>query len=201
MRADGQRELLGVSVALSEAEVHWRDFLSSLQTRGMQGTRLFVSDDHAGLKAARKAVFPSVPWQRCQFHLQQNAGHYVPRQNLRKIVATDIRDIFNAPDADEAKRLLDRFIQAHQEKAPTLTAWAADAIPQGFAAFALLAPHRRRLRTTNALERVNKEIKRRTRVATLFPSDTSCERLVTAVIMEISEEWITDRIYLNMNVE
>lgn len=169
VRADGKRELLGVSVALSKAEVHWRDFLSSLQTRGMQGTRLFVSDDHAGLKATRKAVFPSVPWQRCQFHLQQNAGHYVPRQNLRKIVATDIRDIFNAPDADEAKRLLDRFIQAHHEKAPKLTAWAADAIPQGFAVFALPAAHRRRLRTTNALEHANKEIKRSNEGAHIIP--------------------------------
>jgi putative transposase len=201
VRADGKREILGISSKLSEAEVHWREFLLDLKDRGLHGVKLFVSDDHAGLKAARKAVFPSVPWQRCQFHLQQNAGAYVPRQDMRKPVAAAIRDIFNAPDIDEAKRLLERFVAKHQAKAPRLAAWAADAIPEGFAVFALPSGHRRRLRTTNALERVNKEIKRRTRVATLFPNERSCERLVTAVAMEISEEWVTGRIYLNMENE
>ena len=163
--------------------------------------QLFVSDDHAGLKAARTAVFPSVPWQRCQFHLQQNAGAYVPRKDMRSQVAADIRAIFNAPDADEARRLLERFIKAYEGKAPKLAVWAEKAIPQGLAVFELPAAHWRRLRTTNALERVNKEIKRRTRVATLFPSEESCLRLVTAVAMEISEEWVTGRCYLNMETE
>ena len=139
-----------------------------------------------------------MPWQRCQFHLQQNAGAYVPRQSMRKEVATAIRDVFNAPDAEEAKRLLDRFIEKYQPKAPKLTTWAAEALPEGLAVFALPTGHRRRMRTTNALERVNKEIKRRTRVATLFPNEQSCERLVTAIAMEISEEWVTGRTYLNM---
>jgi putative transposase len=198
VREDGKRELLGVSVALSEAEVHWRAFLTDLKDRGMHGMKLFVSDDHAGLKAARTAVFPAVPWQRCQFHLQQNAGAYVPRQEMRMTVATDIRAIFNAPDTEEAKRLLERFVTHYKDKAPRLTRWAAEALPEGFAVFALPTAHRRRLRTTNVLERVNKEIKRRTRVATLFPNEASCERLVTAIAMEISEEWLTGRIYLNM---
>lgn len=199
VRQDGKRELLGVSVALSEAEVHWRDFLTDLKDRGMHGMKLFVSDDHAGLKADRTAVFPAVPWQRCQFHLQQNASAYVPRRDMRKAIATDIRAIFNAPDAEEAKRLLERFIDKHQAKAPKLADWAASALPQGFAVFALPTAHQRRLRTTNVLERVNKEIKRRTRVATLFPSEASCARLVTAIAMEISEEWVTGRVYLNMS--
>src|SRR5690606_21529268 len=198
VRGDGQREIVGVSSELSEAEVHWRDFLLELKDRGLHGVKMFVSDDHAGLKAARKAVFPSVPWQRCQFHLQQNAGAYLPRQELRKPVAAAIRDIFNASDAEEAKRLLERFTTKYQSKAPKLAAWAAEALPEGLAVYTLPPSHRRRLRTTNALERVNKEIKRRTRVATLFPNDRSCERLVTAVAMEISEEWVTGRIYLNM---
>lgn len=201
VRADGKRELLGVSTKLSEAEVHWRAFLTDLKDRGLHGIKLFIADDHAGLKAARKAVFPAVPWQRCQFHLQQNAGAYVPRQAMRKAVAAAIRDVFNAPDLEEATRLLERFIAAYQCKAPKLAAWAAAAIPEGLAVFALPAGHRRRLRTTNALERVNKEIKRRTRVATLFPNEASCERLVTAIVMEISEEWVTGRIYLNMETD
>lgn len=198
VRRDGKRELLGVSVALSEAEVHWRNFLAELKDRGLHGIRLLVSDDHAGLKAARMAIFPSVPWQRCQFHLQQNASGYVPRQEMKAAVASDIRAIFTAPDETEAKRLLGLFADRYKSKAPRLSAWALEALPQGFTVFALPEAHRRRLRTTNALERVNKEIKRRTRVATLFPNEASCERLVTAVIMEISEEWMTGKVYLNM---
>lgn len=199
--SEGQREVLGVSVELSEAEVHWRHFLERLSQRGLRGVKLFVSDNHAGLKAARAAVYPAVPWQRCQFHLQHNAGQYVPRQALRKTVAGELRDIFNAPDATEAKRLLDRFLDRWQAKAPKLVQWAEQAIPEGFTVFALPASHRRRLRTSNALERFNKELKRRTRVATLFPNAASCERLASAVAMEISEDWMTGRIYLNMNVE
>lgn len=201
VRRDGKRELLGVSVALSEAEVHWRHFLTRLKDRKLHGVEMIISDDHAGLKAARTAVFPSVPWQRCQFHLQQNAGAYVPRKEMRRQIAADIRAIFNAPDAEEAKRLLDRFIKAYEATAPKLAAWAERAIPEGLAVFELPPHHRRRLRTSNALERVNKEIKRRTRVATLFPSEESCLRLVSAVAMEISEEWITGRRYLNMDAE
>ncbi|MDN5851017.1 MAG: IS256 family transposase [Nitrococcus sp.] len=196
---EGKREVLGVSVELSEAEVHWRSFLNRLSARGLHGVKLFISDTHAGLKAARAAVFPAVPWQRCQFHTQQNAGHYVPRKDQRKAVADAIRVIFNAPDIDDAKRMLDRFVKEWQDKAPKLTAWAAQAIPECFAVFALPAHHRRRLRTSNVLERLNKELKRRTRVATLFPNTDSCERLVSAVAMEISEDWLTGRTYLNMD--
>jgi transposase-like protein len=195
----GKRELLGVSVALSEAEVHWRTFLAALASRGLHGVRLFVSDNHAGLKAARAAVFPSVAWQRCQFHLQQNAGHYVPTRTLKKPVAADIRAVFDAPDEAEAKRLIERFRRTYEAKAPKLVAWAETALPQGLTVLTLPRHHRRRLRTSNAIELVNREIKRRTRVATLFPNEASCLRLVTAVAMEISQDWQTGRRYLNMN--
>jgi len=104
--AEGNRVLLGVSVSLSEAEVHWRNFLARLQERGMHGVKLVVSDDHAGLKAAREARLPGVPWQRCQFHLQQNAQKYVPRVHMRPEVASDLRAIFDAPDRAEAERRL-----------------------------------------------------------------------------------------------
>lgn len=195
----GKREVLGVSVELSEAEPHWRHFLEDLQRRGLSGVCLFVSDDHSGLKAARSAVFPSVPWQRCQCHLQRNAAAYVPKKSLRRTVAEQLRDVFNAPDAVEAKRLLDRLLDAWQKTAPKLAAWAASAVPESFTVFALPAAHRRRLRTSNAIERVNRELLRRTRVATLFPNAESCLRLASAVAMEISEEWVTGRIYLNMD--
>jgi len=195
--ADGKRDVLGCSVSLSEAEVHWRGFLSSLKDRGLHGVELIVSDAHEGLAAARKAVFGSVPWQRCQFHLQQNAGQYVPSVALRGPVAADIRAIFNAPDLEEAEHLMTKFLDRYQKTAPKLTEWAEEALREGFTVFAFPPSHRRRLRTTNLLERLNEEIRRRTKVARLFPSEASCLRLVTAIVMEISEEWQTaDKRYL-----
>ena len=133
----------------------------------------------------------SVPWQRCQFHLQQNAGHYVPKVSMRAPVAADIRAIFNAPDQEEAEHLLDRFQRHYEKSAPRLVQWAEEAIPEGFTVFALPPSHRRRLRTTNLVERLNEEIRRRTRVARLFPNEASCLRLVSAILMEISEDWQT----------
>jgi putative transposase len=189
--ADGHRDVLGCSVSLSEAEVHWRAFLSELKDRGLCGVELIVSDAHEGLQAARKAVWPSVPWQRCQFHLQQNAGHYVPRMSLRSPVAADIRAIFNAPDREEADHLLEKFLRHYETAAPALVRWAEEAIPEGFTAFTLPPSHRRRLRTTNLVERLNQEIRRRTRVARLFPNEAACLRLVSAILMEISEDWQT----------
>lgn len=196
----GHRQVLGTSVALSEQEVHWRTFIQGLQGRGLHGVKLFVSDAHAGLKAARTAVFPSVPWQRCQFHLQQNAQGYVPRQDLKRVVAADIRAIFTAPDEAEAKRLLQAMLKRYEKTAPKLVQWAEENLPEGFAVFSFPESHRRRLRTSNVIERLNKEIARRSKVATLFPNTDSCLRLVTAVVMEISDEWETGRTYLNMDV-
>jgi len=187
----GQRSVLGVSVSLSEAEVHWRDFLSSLKTRGMHGMKLVVSDAHEGLKAARKAIMPNVPWQRCQFHLMQNAMQYIPKIEMRKQVAQDLRDIFNAKDLDDAHQELKRFVELYKDTAPNVATWAEKNIPEGLTVFLLPKEHRKRMRTTNMLERQNKELKRRTRVATLFPNEASLMRLVTAVLVELSDEWET----------
>lgn len=195
----GKREVLGVSVALSEQEVHWRDFLKSLKKRGLHGVQLVVSDAHEGLKAAKQAVFPSVPWQRCQCHLQRNAQKYVPKKELKAPVASDIRAVFNAPNRAEAERLLEQFVTRYEQSAPKLAQWAETALPEGFAVFSLPEKQRRRLRTTNAVERLNQAIKQRTRVARLFPNEASCLRLVTAVVMEISEEWVTSKRYLTLD--
>ena len=192
----GKRQVLGVSVALSEHEVHWREFLASLLQRGLTGVRLVVSDDHAGLKAARRAVFGGVPWQRCQFHLQQNAQAYVTKHEMKSVVAQDIRAIFAAADRDEADRLLKRTAEKYQTSMPKLATWMEAALPAGLTVFSFPERHRRLLRTTNGVERVNKEIKRRTRVAGLFPNEASCLRLVSAILMEISEDWQTGKCYL-----
>jgi len=194
----GHRRVLGVSVALSEAEVHWRAFLDGLIGRGLRGLKFIASDDHAGLKAARRAVFPGVPWQRCQFHLQHNAQGDVGKLDQRAPVARQIRGIFNAPDAHEAQRLLNLALKDWLVSQPRLAAWAEHSLPEGFAVFGLTEGHRVRMRTTDALERLNKEIKRRTRVATLFPNPDSCLRLVSALLAEQDGEWMTAKIYLTM---
>src|SRR5947209_4151899 len=170
---EGRRSVLGVSVSLSEAEVHWRDFFAGLQGRGLSGVLLLISDDHAGLKAAREARFPGVPWQRCQFHLQQNAGQYVPRIEMRREVATDMRAIFESSDRHEADRRLRQTVEKYATKAPKLSAWAEVNVPESLTVFAFPETHRRRLRTSNIMERISKEIKRRTRVATLFPNEAA----------------------------
>lgn len=194
----GHRQVLGCSVALSEHEVHWREFMSRLQGRGLSGVQLFISDAHEGLKAARAAVYPSVPWQRCQFHLQQNAQKYVPRQSMKREVANDIKGIFNASDDATARELLRLLIVKYRERAPKLATWAEAALPEGFTVFDLPEGHRRKTRTSNVLERLNKEVKRRTKVAGLFPNEDSCLRLASAVVMEISEEWEAGRVHIKM---
>jgi putative transposase len=196
--SDGKRTILGVSAALSEAEVHWRQFLQGLQQRGLCGVQLIVSDDHAGLRAARTAIFPAVPWQRCQFHLQQNAQAYVPRLEQRAVVAEAIRSVFNSSSRSAAEQRLKEIVAVYAASAPRLAAWMEENLPQGFTAFALPAAHQRRLRTSNALERVNQELRRRTRVASLFPNEASLLRLVTALLAETSAEWETGKVYLNM---
>ena len=195
---EGKRCVLGVSARLSEAEVHWREFLASLQERGLHGLIFIVSDDHAGLRAALTARFAGVPWQRCQFHLQQNAMAFVPKIHLREEVAGQLRSLFNATDLPEAQRRLKTVVEKYKEAAPQLSAWLEANVPESLTVFGLPEAHRKKLRTTNSLERLNKEIKRRTRVATLFPNEKSLERLVTALLSEISDEWETGKIYLTM---
>ena len=197
----GKRTVLGVSVSLSEAEVHWRKFLSSLIERGLHGVEMIVSDAHEGLKQARKACLPGVPWQRCQFHLQQNATHYVPKIDMRSEVASDLRAVFNAADRCEADRLLAKAVGKYRESAPKLAQWMEENVPEGLTVFRLPPALRRRLRTSNMLERLSQEIKRRTRVATLFPNEASLLRLVSAVLIEISEEWETGKRYLTLEPE
>jgi putative transposase len=195
---DGKRSILGCSVQLSEAETHWRKFLQSLLDRGMHGVKLVVSDDHAGLKAARQAVMPGVPWQRCQFHAIQNAMAHVPKVAMRTEVARDLRRIFDADETAEAERRLRDAVTRYHKTAPQLAAWLEENVPEALTVLRIPAAHRRRLRTTNGLERLNKEIKRRTRVATLFPNEASLLRLASAVLSEISDDWETERAYLNM---
>ena len=192
----GKREILGVSVSLSEHEIHWRSFLESLKKRGLGGVQLITSDDHAGLRAARLAVFGGIPWQRCQFHLQQNAQAYVPHKEMQTEVADDIRTIFNAPDRITADAYLARTVLKYEKSASRLSDWMAANLPEGLMVFSFPGGFRRLLRTTNGVERLHREVRRRARVVSIFPNKASCLRLVSAVLSEISEEWLTGRTYL-----
>lgn len=195
----GKRDVLGVSTSLSEAEPHWRAFFQSLKARGLHGVKMIISDAHEGLKKAKQAVFPTIPWQRCQTHIQRNGFKYIPKQEMKSEVGSDIRAIFNAPDRAEADRFLEKFIAKYQSSAPKLADWAEVAIPEGLTVFSMHKNHRRRTRTTNMVERLNQEIKRRTNVARIFPNEESCLRLVTAILIETSEEWQSGKRYLSMN--
>jgi transposase-like protein len=192
----GKREILGVSVSLSEHEVHWRAFLEKLKQRGLGGIQLVTSDDHAGLRAARVAVFGGIPWQRCQFHLQQNAQAYVPHKEMQTEVAADIRMIFDAPDRATAEAYLTKTMAKYKQSASRLSEWMANNILEGLTVFAFPASFRRLLRTTNGVERLHREVRRRARVVSIFPNSASCLRLVSAVLAEISEEWLTGRTYM-----
>jgi len=198
-RCDGKRMVLGVSCALSEAEVHWREFLTGLKQRGIGIPDLVTSDAHGGLKAALKATLNATPWQRCQFHLQKNAQEYVTKQHLKSKVASDIKVIFNAGDRAHAEERLKDFVKTYGESQPKLAAWAEENLPEGFAVFALPEACWKRLRTSNACENVNGQIKKRTRVVGLFPSEESLLRLVTGVLIEISETWETGKTYLTLD--
>jgi transposase-like protein len=194
----GHRKVLGVSISMGEQEVHWRLFLESLVKRGLRGMKMITSDDHSGLKAARQAVFGGIPWQRCQFHLQQNAQSYVPRKDMQKEVAEDIRAVFTAPDRQMAEEYLKKAIEKYQKTASKLADWMERSIPEGLTIFSFPTSHRRLIRTTNGLERLNREIKRRTRVVSIFPNESSCLRLVSAILMETSDEWEVGKIYLTL---
>jgi len=195
---EGCREVLGISCSLSEAEVHWRQFFEGLLKRGLKGVELIISDDHAGLKKARQAVLPGTPWQRCLFHLAQNAQHYVPSINMRKTIAHAMKDIYQAPSQAEAKLRLKQTVDNYQEKAPRFSQWLEENCEEGLTFYQFPQEHWKKIRTNNVSERMNQEIKRRTRVARLFPNAKSCLRLATAVVVEIHEDWISGRKYLQI---
>ena len=193
---NGKRHILDTSVANSEAEVNWRVFLEGLVRRGMHGLRMITSDDHSGLRAAIDAVFPGILWQRCHFHLQQNAHAYVTRKDDVPVVSADIRKVFNAPDYENAERYLNQLVETYQKTNPRLAAWADENLREGLSVFHIPENHRRKMRTSNLAERQMKEIKRRTRVVGVFPNAESLLRLAATLLLEQNNQWQNDKRYL-----
>jgi transposase-like protein len=197
---DGRRMILGATTAWSEAEANWREFLFALQRRGMHGVRFAVGDDHAGLKAALASCLPGATWQRCQFHLVRNALHKTPRRDQRAAIAKDLRHVLDGADRPEAQCRLMAMADKYHHNCPKLAEWLEANVPESFAVYDLPEAHRKPMRTSNMLERLNREIARRTRVVGVFPHQDSLLRLVTALAVEQSEEW-EGATYLEMNVQ
>lgn len=195
---EGYREILGISCSLSEAEVHWRNFLEGLLKRGLHGVELVISDAHRGLREALKAVLPSVKWQRCLFHLAQNAGAYASNKSARKDICEAVREIYLAINKDEAKERLKSVVERFKDKSSKFCDWLEEHFIEGLSFFDFPKEHWKKIRTVNVVERINQEQKRRTRVIRIFPSIASCERVVTMIALGIHEEWVTGRKYLTI---
>ncbi len=192
---DGHRRVLGASVSHSEAEVHWRAFFESLAARGLHGVKMIISDSHAGMQAARRAVFPSVPWQRCQFHIQQNATAYVSRKSMQAEVHRDIRNIFAMPTREEAMEMLRRVVERHRgERHTELADWLERNVPEGLTVYGVVESDfaRRRLRTTNMVEFQNRELKKRTRTIRVFPNKEALLRVASALLVELDDKWLSE---------
>jgi putative transposase len=198
VRVDGFREILGVEVADTESEATYQELFRSLKARGLCGVELVVSDDHEGLKTAVSRHFQGASWQRCQVHYTRNLLGTVG-VNKRKELAADLRGIFAAPERRQALELASCVAQKWRQKGRQKVACHLEEhVEECLACLSFPESHRRRIRTTNGLERFNQELKRRTRVVRIFPNRESCVRLVSALAIEQSEEWITGRRYLDM---
>ncbi len=198
VRDDGLREILGVEVADTESEATYQELFRSLKGRGLWGVELVVSDDHEGLKAAIGRHFQGASWQRCQVHYQRNLLGMVGAKD-RKDLAADLRAVFAATSRERALGTASEVAQRWREKGhEKVTCHIEEHIEECLSCLAFPESHRRRIRTTNGQERLNQEIKRRTRVVRIFPNPQACLRLVTALAVEQSEEWVTGRRYLDM---
>ena len=198
VRDDGLREILAVEVADTESAATYHELFRSLKTRGLKGVELVVSDDHEGLKAAIGRHFQGASWQRCQVHYQRNLLGMVGAKK-RKELATDLRAIFAQASREQALGTASAVIRRWREKGHEKVACHIEEnIEECLSCLSFPESHRRRIRTTNGQERLNQEIKRRTRVVRIFPNPQACLRLVSALAVEQSEEWVTGRRYLDI---
>jgi putative transposase len=197
VRDDGHREILAVEVADTESEATYQELFRRLKGRGLSGVRLVTSDDHAGLRAAIARYFQGAAWQRCQVHFARNLLGRVGRQDRARL-AEDLRAVFAAPDIAQAHATVHRCAERWRVSHPAVATMLEEELDACLACHHLPAAHRLRVRTTNGLERLNQELKRRTRVVRIFPNRASLLRLVSALAMEQSEEWVSGRRYLDM---
>jgi putative transposase len=195
---EGRRQVLGVELANRESHSSWREFLAGLRDRGLAGVEFVVSDDHPGLRAAIREVLSEAVWQRCYVHFLRNALDYVPRK-VDDDCLMELRWFYDRRDLAEVKRDLAQWIGKWQAKYPKLVDWVENNIEETLSFYRLPLPHHKHMKSTNMLERLNQEIKRRTLVVRIFPNPQSCLRLVRALAVEIHENWLEATRYLNMD--
>lgn len=196
---EGRRQVLAVELANRESRSTWKDFLVRLKERGLSGVEFVVSDDHAGLKRAIGEVLPEAAWQRCYVHFLRNALDYLPRKADDDCLQ-ELRWLYDRRDNQEAQRDLAAWIAKWAGKYPRLVDWVEANIGETLTFYRLPRQHHKHLKSTNMLERLNEEIKRRTRVVRIFPNAASCLRLVRALCVETHEAWLEDSRYLNMTL-
>jgi len=196
---DGYRQFLGTYMKTTESEASWSEVFSDLIDRGVDpgSVKYIVSDKHKGMRKAMAKFFPGSSWQWCQTHYQRNAEAKISGKDETQKLHQHLRDVFNSPNYETARARADKLIEFYEGSYPDLADWLEETIEETLTVFNLPKKHRKRLRTNNSLERFNEEIKRRTKVVRIFPNRKSCLRLVTALCMEQSEEWITGRRYVN----
>ncbi len=194
----GFREILAVEVSDTESEATYHELFRTLKSRGLSGVELVVSDDHKGLKAAIDRHFQGACWQRWQVHYARNLLGMVGAARRKEELAEGLRGVFAAPSREVALRLAHDLAARWRESHPRVAEHLEEHIEECLSCLAFPESHRRRIRTTNGLERLNQEIKRRSRVVRIFPNRASCLRLVSALAIEQSEEWLTGRRYLDM---
>jgi transposase-like protein len=195
---EGRRQVLAVEIANRESRSSWRDFLVKLRDRGLHGVEFVVSDDHAGLKGAIREILPEAAWQRCYVHFLRNALDYVPRK-VDDDCLRELRWLYDRRDIVEARRDLAAWLAKWQAKYPKLCTWAEDNIEETLTFYKLPPQHHKHMKSTNMLERLNEEIKRRTHVVRIFPNAESCLRLIRALAVETHENWLEAHRYLNMD--
>lgn len=194
----GHREILGLMLGDTESEDSWTEFFLSLKNRGLRGMELLVSDDHSGLVKAVKRHFQGITWQRCQTHFMRNVLGATPK-HMRKEIYQKVRAILDAPDIQTARYLQQQFSATYEDKLPRVVSVVEQGFDDVTAALVLPDKYRKRLRTTNAMERLNEEIRRRERVIRIFPNRESVIRLLGALLMELDEKWASGRSYLDMD--
>jgi transposase-like protein len=195
---DGRRGILAVELANRESRSSWRDFLLQLRERGLSGVEFVVSDDHAGLRQAIVEVLPEAAWQRCYVHFLRNALDYVPRK-VDDDCLRELRWLYDRRDFAEARRDLAAWLAKWQATYPKLCGWVEEHIEETLTFYRLPRQHHKHLKSTNLLERLNEEIKRRTHVVRIFPNADSCLRLIRALAVETHENWLEAHRYLNMD--
>jgi putative transposase len=195
---EGRRQILAIDLANRESRSSWRDFLLGLRQRGLSGVEFVVSDDHAGLRAAIREVLPEAVWQRCYVHFLRNALDYVPRK-VDDDCLRELRWVYDRRDLAEVRRDIAAWLAKWQTKYPKLCAWVEETMEETLSYYRLPLAHHKHMKSTNMLERLNQEIKRRTHVVRIFPNAESCLRLVRALAVEIHENWLEATRYLNMD--